>query len=116
MSTQPIITDVDDELIDSMAPDEEQSSNDGLVKDGFVDDTDLKYSTDPSGVSKTAKKIGLVVLLWIILGVIGFIMSIACFARGGTIMSNILGLLVSLLFGPFYFVYYYVARGGGYCV
>ena len=48
--------------------------------------------------------------LWILVGFIAFIMSIVCFGRSGTTEQHILGLLLAILFGPFYWIYYGMSK------
>ncbi len=52
------------------------------------------------------------VSLWVTLGLLGFIWSIICFGSSGTITEKFMGLIVSSLFGPLYWVYLYST---GYC-
>jgi hypothetical protein len=51
--------------------------------------------------------------IWVLLGLIAFILSLVCFARSGSILEKILGLLLAIFFGPFYFIFY--AVNSGYC-
>lgn len=55
----------------------------------------------------------LVMFIWTIVGIAAFIMSIVCFGRSGTTGQHVIGLVLAVLFGPFYWIYYYV--GKGYC-
>ncbi len=50
---------------------------------------------------------------WVLTGLIAFIYSLYCFSKSGTTGEKILGLLLSMLIGPFYFIYVYVS--GSYC-
>lgn len=52
-------------------------------------------------------------LIWVISGFVAFVMSLVCFARNGTAIEKIAGLLLALFFGPFYWVYY--AISASYC-
>ena len=45
-------------------------------------------------------------LLWITVGFCAFIASLVCFGRSGTIVEKIVGLLLAIFFGPFYFIFY----------
>jgi len=45
-------------------------------------------------------------LLWGLLGLIAFIMSLICFGRSGTLIEKIIGLLLAIFFGPLYFIFY----------
>ena len=51
--------------------------------------------------------------IWSLIGIIAFILSLVCFGYSGTFGQKILGLVFSLVFGPFYFLYYYFS--GSYC-
>jgi hypothetical protein len=46
------------------------------------------------------------IILWVIIGFIAFITSIICFCRSGSLLDKIIGLLLALLFGPLYFIFY----------
>jgi len=48
-------------------------------------------------------------LLWILAGIVAFIMSIVCFGYSGTEVEKIVGLLLAFFLGPFYWIYYYVS-------
>lgn len=51
----------------------------------------------------------ILVLLWILAGIVAFIMSIVCFGYSGTEVEKIVGLLLAFFLGPFYWIYYYVS-------
>ena len=51
--------------------------------------------------------------IWILIGFAAFITSLVCFGRKGTIIEKIIGLLLAIFFGPFYFIFFFFA--GGYC-
>lgn len=55
----------------------------------------------------------LFLFFWMILGLAAFITSIVCFGRSGSTAEKIIGLLLAIFFGPFYFLFY--AFNGGYC-
>ena len=46
------------------------------------------------------------IILWFIAGIIAFIMSLICFSRSGSTTDHFLGLIIALLFGPFYFLFF----------
>ncbi len=48
----------------------------------------------------------IVLIIWAALGLFAFGLSILCFGRTGTTSQKIFGLLLALLFGPFYLLYY----------
>ena len=64
-----------------------------------TDDDDNQTST----LVKTAIVTGIVVYLWVIAGIIAFIVSIAC-VKNSTFKQNILGLSLAIFTGPFYFL------------
>lgn len=51
--------------------------------------------------------------VWGITGMIAFILSLVCFGYSGTIGEKILGFIISIIFGPLYFFYYYFSQS--YC-
>jgi hypothetical protein len=55
----------------------------------------------------------LLVGLWMLAGLVSFVMSLACFGYSGTFAQHLLGLVIAVLFGPFYFIYY--ASSTTYC-
>jgi hypothetical protein len=51
------------------------------------------------------------VVIWSILGVIAFFTSLICFGfRSSSLDQKVLGLLVSIVLGPFYWLYFYFAK------
>jgi hypothetical protein len=50
--------------------------------------------------------ISIIIVIWVILGITGFIMSIVCFGRSGTTTQHVVGLLLSIFFGPIYWIFY----------
>ena len=67
----------------------------------------------PAGAVWMVSMIMIAVFLWAIAGIAAFIMSIVCFGRSGTTGQHVIGLALAVLFGPVYWIYYYVAKG--YC-
>lgn len=55
-----------------------------------------------------------IALIWVILGILGFITSVVCFAYNGTFMQNWVGFLTAVTLGPFYWIYYAMV-GDRYC-
>ncbi len=56
---------------------------------------------------------GLIFLMvvWSLLGVVAFFTSLICFAyKSSSLDQKVLGLLVSLILGPFYWLYFYYAK------
>ena len=57
--------------------------------------------------------IGIFFLLWVVFGIAAFIMSLMCFGYSGTTVQHIIGLLLAIFFGPFYWIYFLVVKS--YC-
>lgn len=51
--------------------------------------------------------------LWLLFGLIGFVMSLICFGYSGSLGEKILGIVIALVLGPWYFLYYF--SSGSYC-
>jgi hypothetical protein len=67
----------------------------------------------PDGAFKHAAGVAFLVV-WSIIGLAAFFMSVVCFTRrGSTAGQNMIGLLLSLFLGPFYWLYYF--GSGSYC-
>lgn len=56
----------------------------------------------------------IIVFIWMMLGVLGFVTSVVCFAYDGGFMQNWVGFLTSVVLGPFYWLYFFYA-GETYC-
>jgi len=51
--------------------------------------------------------------LWLLFGLVGFVMSLICFGYSGSVGEKIMGLVIALFLGPWYFLYYF--SSGSYC-
>lgn len=60
-----------------------------------------------------AGAVGILILLWIIAGIAAFVMSLVCFGSSGSTIQHLIGLLLAIFTGPFYWIYYAVAKS--YC-
>ena len=60
-----------------------------------------------------AKFLALFALAWVLFGVAAFFFSLVCFGRSGSFGEKVFGFFLALVFGPFYFVYYFA--DGAYC-
>jgi len=67
----------------------------------------------PQSSNTRATIVMILVVVWVLSGLIAFIYSLYCFSKSGTTGEKILGLLLSMLIGPFYFIYLYVSSS--YC-
>ena len=67
---------------------------------------------DPN-IKKFSFAILAILFFWAIAGFAAFITSIICFGRSGSTEEKIIGLLLAIFFGPFYFLFY--AFNQGYC-
>ncbi len=63
--------------------------------------------------TKNAARLGiaasLFALAWILAGLAAFVMSIICFGRSGSVGQHIVGFLLAMFFGPFYWIFYGVS-------
>lgn len=50
---------------------------------------------------------------WALAGVLAFIFSITCVGFQGSFSQKALGLIIAMMFGPFYWIFYYFVPG--YC-
>ncbi len=66
-----------------------------------------------SGTMNTLVGIGIFLIVWIIVGIIAFIVSLFCFGFSGSITEKVIGLILAIIFGPFYFIYFYLNKN--YC-
>ncbi len=72
--------------------------------------TDIKVS---KSTTNTLVGVGIFLLVWVIVGTIAFIISLFCFGFSGSITEKIIGLVLAIFFGPFYFIYFYLNKN--YC-
>lgn len=77
------------------------------------------FSTDetqpaPKGLVVASGMFIFFLVLWVILGFSAFIMSLVCFGKSGSPTEHLLGLFLAVFFGPFYWIYYIVAKS--YCI
>lgn len=56
----------------------------------------------------------IIIFIWMMLGVLGFVTSLVCFAYEGSFMQNWVGFLTSVVLGPLYWIYFLYA-GDSYC-
>lgn len=52
-------------------------------------------------------------IVWVVLGIAAFIHSIVCMGRTPSMSRALIGLLMAIFFGPFYWIYWYA--DGEYC-
>lgn len=62
-----------------------------------------------------AKWIMIFIIVWALAGITAFIMSLVCLSKPGTVGSKIIGFILAIFFGPFYWLYYYLIPRGVYC-
>jgi hypothetical protein len=73
---------------------------------------DTAASTD-KGAKVRAAFLVIFALAWLLFGIAAFFFSIMCFGYSGSTAEKIFGFFLALVFGPFYFVYYFA--DGAYC-
>ena len=52
-------------------------------------------------------------ILWVVFGLAGFAMSLVCFGYSGNVGEKILGVILSIILGPLFWLYYYASSS--YC-
>ena len=65
-----------------------------------------KVVSGVAGIGIFALFIFLFFIIWFLTFIIGFLMSLVCCFYNGTITDKFLGILVALVLGPFYWLYY----------
>ena len=70
-------------------------------------------SEEQPGMKSVVIMSSIFVVLWIFVGLAAFIMSLVCFGRSGSTAQHIIGLLLAIFFGPFYWIYYFAVSS--YC-
>jgi hypothetical protein len=75
-----------------------------------IDEDDNKDDNISNKSKNNLKTMGYFVfvftLLWFITGLLGWLMSIYCFKYNKTKIENVVGVLIAILLGPFYWLYY----------
>ena len=52
---------------------------------------------------------GVFTVVWMFLGIAAFVASIVCMGRGGSGGAKLGGFLLAILFGPFYWIFYFAS-------
>lgn len=75
----------------------------------------MYYQPEPSKkqAQETLTAAAVLGFIWAVLGIAAFVTSLICFGRSGTFGQQCVGLFLSVLFGPFYWIYF--ASVGSYC-
>ena len=74
--------------------------------------TNKPIESSTNEVEKKSSKTGLVIFiilftwLWFIAGLLAFVASLICFGFNGSISDKFLGVLLVLILGPFYWLYF----------
>jgi hypothetical protein len=61
---------------------------------------------DDSFLGLTMNVFVIILFLWILAGVVAFVLSIVCITKNGSFLNKFIGFLIAILFGPFYFLFY----------
>lgn len=70
-------------------------------------------NSNMGGVATVLITLYIIMLLWVFAGIAAFIMSIICFRRSGSLIQHVIGLIIAIIFGPFYWLYFWLAKS--YC-
>ena len=81
-----------------------------MIYEGFEDE---KVNSNVAGFT-IGVIIGFIYLIWVFTGILAFLTSLICFAFNGTMSDKFLGLIVALVIGPFYWLYF-IFNNTGYC-
>lgn len=78
------------------------------------------YEKPPAPLDTSSKKDKIIKLVlaglgfvWATFGIVAFVFSLICFGYSGTILEKIVGVLLAIFAGPFYFIYYFASAS--YC-
>ncbi len=81
-----------------------------MIYEGFEDEkVDKNVSAFTIGII-----LGFIYIIWVFTGILAFITSLICFAFHGTMSDKFLGLIIALVIGPFYWLYF-IFNNTGYC-
>lgn len=72
------------------------------------------YLTDTHGMERRNHRRSslakLLISVWIFVGLAAFIMSMICFNKSGRPVDHLAGLMIALVTGPFYFIFWSVNK------
>jgi hypothetical protein len=67
---------------------------------------DIETTVSQKAAGGAAIGLLLLIVVWGVVGFAAFITSLVCVGYSGTFGQKVIGLLLALIFGPFYFIYY----------
>lgn len=76
------------------------------------DDNKVKIPTGFKGFNPGGFVSFIIAVIWVIAGVLAFFKSLSCAASDtarGSVLQKILGFLVAIFFGPFYWIFYFMS-------
>jgi len=82
--------------------DQKTSENSTTTVTKTIDNLDVNKIRN---MFKNSLGIFTVIILWSLAGIVAFIISIYCFTKSGTTAEKVIGLLISVILGPLYFIY-----------
>jgi hypothetical protein len=78
-----------------------------MLYENDIEDIQLPtYITESKFIAGLSFSFIIILFMWILFGIIAFIMSLVCFGRSGTLLEKFIGLLLAIFYGPFYFLFY----------
>ena len=87
-----------------MDPPAQQETNIALPK---VPDFNNIFASIASGNSPMGVFWALVVLVWVLFGIAGFVMSLWCIGFTGNFGEKFIGIVIAIILGPWYWLYFY---------
>lgn len=72
--------------------------------------TIVKMDDDEDDYSTSSLFLAILLFVWVVAGIVGFLWSIMCFGRSGTMSQQIVGLLLAVFFGPLYWLYFFSVK------
>lgn len=84
-----------------------------VAANGTPSPTAAAAAPTDSGGKVRALFLAVVAASWVLFGILAFFFSLICFGYSGSFGEKVFGFILAIIFGPFYFVYYFA--DGAYC-
>jgi hypothetical protein len=80
-----------------------------MIQLPYYYEREVKREEEAKEVAKIGVTAAIIFVIWSLIGLAAFVMSIVCFGRSGTTGQHVVGLLLAMFFGPFYWIFYGVS-------